>query len=101
MCSVARNTFVTAESDEGTERVWLVERSVDDRDLVSLVYATPDGARALRRQVSSTHLSQTDVTAAMTVEGDRLTPIEDPATRERYTIEVDRIRAEHDPEDEV
>lgn len=101
MCPVDRTALVTAESGEETERVWLVERSVDDRDLVTLVYATPDGARVRRRQLSSAHLSGTDVTAAMTVQEERLTPIEDPATRERYAIEVDRIREDHDPEDEV
>lgn len=92
---------MTTSTEEGAERVWLVERSVDDRDLVTLVYATPDGARVRRRQLSSAHLSGTEVTAAMRVEEDQLTPIEDPATRERYAIEVDRIRADHDPDDEV
>jgi hypothetical protein len=92
---------VTTGTEEKTERVWLVERSVDDRDLVTLIYATPDGARVIRRQVSAAHLSKADVTAATTVKGDRLTPSEDPATRERYALEVDRIRAEHDPEDQV
>ena len=37
---------------EGTERVWLVERSYGaDEDLVTLVYATADGELHLQKQL--------------------------------------------------
>lgn len=87
------------ESD--TERVWLVERSIDDRDLVSLVYASPDGARRWTRQSSTVHLDDAGVTAAKAVDASTLEPVEDPAVREQYAVEVDRIRSEHDPDDQV
>lgn len=84
-----------------TERVWLVERSVDDRDLVTLVYASPDGARRWTRQLSTLHLDDAAVTAAKSVDPATLEPVEDPAVRERYAVEVDRIRTAHDPDEQV
>ncbi|MFB6146096.1 MAG: hypothetical protein ABEJ08_00230 [Halobacteriaceae archaeon] len=81
------------------ERVWLVERTVDDGKLLRLVYATPDGDRVWTRQ-RSLH-GGGEVTAAREVDADRLDPVEDPETRERYRREVDRVRADHDPDDPV
>jgi hypothetical protein len=85
-----------------TVRVWLVERSYDDRNLITLVYATPDGERALRREQSATvmHQQGTRVTAALDVATDALTPV-DETDRERYAAEAVRMRAAHDPDDEV
>jgi hypothetical protein len=92
------------ETDDATEtvRVWLVERSYDDRNLITLVYATPDGARALRRERSATVMQQqgSRVTAAVDVAPDALVPV-DEAERERYADEAARMRARHDPDDEV
>ena len=92
------------DTDDATEtvRAWLVERSYDDRNLITLVYATPDGERALRRERSATVMQQqgTRVTAAVDVAADALTPV-DEAERERYADEAARMRARHDPDVEV
>ena len=82
------------------ERVWLVERSYSDKGLVTIVYATTDGERHLRKQLSSNMLARTDVTAAEDVDPDRLTPT-DPDDRERYAAEASRMAETHDPEDTV
>ena len=59
-------------------RCWLVERSYDDRGLVTVVYATPDGERHLRKELSSRMLSRNPVTAATDADADRLEPVDDP-----------------------
>jgi hypothetical protein len=83
------------------ELVWLVEREYTDKGLVTLVYATPDGDRHLRMQRSSNMLRTSDVTAATTVEADRLIPVTDDADRERYAAEAERMLDRHDPDDAV
>lgn len=84
-----------------TVRVWLVERSyAADRDLIRLDYATRDGDRYLRKEQAAT-LVRDDPTAALDVTPDRLSPVPDEATRERYAAEADRMAAEHDPDDAV
>lgn len=83
-----------------TEQVWLVERTYTDRDLVVLVYATPDGRRSLRKELASTMLARTTVTAAVEAEPSDLGAVE-PGTRERYAAEVRRVRADHDPDDPI
>ena len=77
-----------------------MERSYDDRDLVTLVYATPDGERAVRKEVPMTAISQgtMTVTAAKTVDEADLKPVE---TVERYRREVARVRGSHPPDDEI
>jgi hypothetical protein len=91
-------------SDDATEtvRAWLVERSYDDRNLITLVYATPDGTRALRKEQSATvmHQQGTSVTAAVDVAADALSPVDDDR-RERYATEADRMREQHAPDDTV
>ena len=82
-------------------RCWLVERTYTDRDLIVLVYATPDGERKYRKELSSTMLGRTTVTAATAVDPDDLEPVDDPDTRERYAMEVDRVRASHDPGESI
>lgn len=90
------------EADE-TVRCWLVERTYTDRGLVDLVYATPDGGRVRRKQISASVMRQRDVetTAAADVEISDLEPVEDEQRRERYRAEVERVRAEYDPDDEL
>ncbi|MFB6297671.1 MAG: hypothetical protein ABEH56_04050 [Salinirussus sp.] len=88
------------EPSDGT-RLWLVERDYDDRGLVRLVYATPDGCSHLRKELSGAALRRSAVTAATTVDTDRLEPVDDPDTRERYAAEADRMRSSHAPGDEV
>ncbi|QKY20155.1 hypothetical protein B4589_007100 [Halolamina sp. CBA1230] len=81
-------------------RVWLVDRDVDSRNLVTMTYATPDGERAFSRQAALDSLARRDApTAAVDVDDDRLDPVDDPETAERYAAEAQRVAAEHDPED--
>lgn len=84
-----------------TETVWLVDRTYSDKGLVNLVYATVDGERYLRRQLSEQMLTRTDVTAGMDVEVDRLEPVQDEDERERFAAEARRMTAKHDPGDAV
>jgi hypothetical protein len=86
-------------SEDGADgvRVWLVEREYTDKGMVSLVYATPDGARAWHRQLSATALSG-GVRAARTVDPGRLTPVAGP-DRERYAKEAARVAERNAPDD--
>lgn len=93
-------TFVS-QNGGPERRVWLVERAVDDRDMVTLIYATPDGTRAETRQLARTHLHRSPPTAAITVPDSDLDPVEDTATKDRYAAEVKRVKAEHDPDDQL
>ena len=85
----------------GDERVWLVERTYTDKGLVTLVYATPDGERAVTRQRSEQMLARTDVTAATEVDQESLEPVAEAATVSRYAAEAERMRESHDPDDPV
>jgi hypothetical protein len=84
----------------GETRVWLVERSYNDKGMVLLIYATTDGERYLRKQLSERMLMQKDVTAGVEVDDDRLEPTDDDE-RERYAAEAARMAEEHDPGDAV
>lgn len=84
-----------------TVRLWLAERTYTDRDLVVLIYATPDGSQQLRKEFASTMLARTTVTAAVDVEPDRLDSVDDAETCERYAAEIERLRADHEPNDPV
>jgi hypothetical protein len=88
-----------AEADDSV-RCWLVERDYNDKGLVTLVYATPDGDRYVQQHRSSQMLSRNGVTAATDVPADRLEPVDDDR-RQRYAAEVDRLAGDHDPDDEV
>ena len=79
---------------------WLVEREFDDKGMVRLVYATPDGSRRLLRERSAARLRD-DVTAGIDVDEERLDPVEDPDRRERYTKEAEHVAERHHPEDAV
>ncbi|WP_433626411.1 hypothetical protein [Halomicrococcus sp. NG-SE-24] len=81
------------------ERLWLVERTYTQRDLITLVYATPDGERYLRKERSG-HLGG-DATAAIDVAPDRLTRVDDDEERERYAAEASRMAEKHDPDSTV
>ncbi|MFB6073714.1 MAG: hypothetical protein ABEJ89_01730 [Haloarculaceae archaeon] len=82
-------------------RCWLVERDYWDEDLVTLVYATPDGERAVTLQLSTTLLVQDPPTAARTVADEDLERVADPDDRARYAREASRVAERHDPDDEV
>jgi len=81
-------------------RVWLVERDVDSRNLVTMTYATVDGERAFSRQAALDSLARRDgPTAAVDVDDDRLDAVDDPETVERYAAEAERVAENHDPDD--
>ena len=90
-------------TDADAIQCWLVERTYTDRGLVDMTYATPDGSRAHRRQVSTTVMRQrgAGTTAAVEVDPTELEPVDDADTRERYASEVERMRGDHGPDDEV
>jgi len=82
-------------------RLWLVERSYDDRNLISFVYATVDGEYQLRKELSMTLLRQRGPqTAAIEVDDDQLTPV-DESDQERFATEAEKMAAEHEPDDEI
>lgn len=82
-------------------RVWLVDRTYNDKGMFELVYATPDGEQYHHRQLSERMLMKKSVTAAEDVAEDRLEPTTDDEKRERYASEASRMAEEHDPDDEV
>ena len=83
-------------------RCWLVERTFDDRNLVTLVYATPDGERYQRHERSANSLrAGSPPTAAVDCRPAKLEPVEDADTRERYATEAARLMDAHDPDDTV
>lgn len=80
---------------------WLVEREFDDKGMVRLVYATPDGSRRLLKERSAARLGRQEVTAGINIDPDRLGPVTDPDRRERYASEAKRMSDRHEPEDTV
>lgn len=81
-------------------RCWLVEREYTDKGLLSLMYATPDGERAIHKQRSAVG-GAPPVTAATEIDPAKLDAVEDPERRERYRHECERMAERHDPDDEV
>ncbi len=82
-------------------RLWLVERSYDDRNLISFVYATVDGEYQLRKELSMTLLQRRGPqTAAIEVDESDLSTV-DESDRERFATEATKMAAEHDPDDEI
>ena len=87
---------------DSTVQCWLVERSFDDRNLVTIVYATPDGSRYHQRERSSTSLQTgPTVTAADDIPESDLEPVADELTRDRYADEVERTASQYDPDDPI
>ena len=86
-----------------TVQCWLVERDYDDRDLITLVYATPDGCRIQRSERAAAVMRQRGgtVTAAVEVAPEELEPVEEPERRERYAAEAERMAEQYDPDEEV
>ena len=87
---------------DSSVRCWLVERSFDDRNLVTTVYATRDGRKFRKRTRSEMALRRgSPVTAAVTVPEADLEGTPDGETRERYAAEADRVASDHDPDDPI
>lgn len=82
-----------------TVQCWLVDRVYDDKGLITLTYASPDGSR--RHVIERAAQTVGDVTAATEVESDRLDAVQNETTRERYASEAERMEARHDPEESV
>ncbi|MFC4989553.1 hypothetical protein [Saliphagus infecundisoli] len=81
---------------------WLVERAFDDRNLVTTVYATPDGDRFHRRERSAAAMRAGDeVTAGKRISEDDLEAVTDDDRRERYAEEAARVAADHAPDDPI
>jgi len=93
------------ESTTETERVWMVERtfSADAPHILVLVYATTDGTQYHQKERAFNRFSGTvpEVTAAIDVEPDELSTVDDVETRDRYAKETERMRERHAPDDAV
>ncbi len=92
--------------DDGSEsdgvQCWLVERTFDDRNLVTIVYATPAGNRYHQRERSAQALrTGSAVTAGVTLDPESLEPVGDGETREWYAAEAKRVAATHEPGDPI
>jgi hypothetical protein len=89
-------------SDDETERLWLVERTYDDKGLIVLAYATLDGTAVRRIERAPVAIEgMGGVTAAVDADGGSLTPVEDDDRRERYASEASRMADRHDPDENV
>ncbi|WP_423747582.1 hypothetical protein V5735_24265 (plasmid) [Haladaptatus sp. SPP-AMP-3] len=88
-------------NETGEIRVWLVERGYNNRDLIILKYATPDGERLFRRELAAHAVDMDSVTAAKNVSPDDLETVDDSSLQERYEAEVNRMSDKHDPDDSI
>jgi hypothetical protein len=87
---------------DGTERLWLVERTYDDKGLISLVYATTDGTAVRRIERAPIAVERSGgVTAAVDADPGALATVEDGDRRERYAAEAARMADRHDPAETV
>jgi hypothetical protein len=82
------------------KRVWLVDRTYNDKGMVELVYATTDGEQYHHRQLSEQMLMTKEVTAGTDVESDRLEPTDDENI-ERFAAEATRMADDHAADDAV
>jgi hypothetical protein len=82
-------------------RCWLVERAYDDKGLVTLTYATPDGESVYRRELAASAATGSTVTAAKDLESAQLEKVTDAETRERYATEVERTADRYDPDEAI
>ncbi|MFB6102412.1 MAG: hypothetical protein ABEJ73_07575 [Haloplanus sp.] len=86
----------------GETRLWLVERTYDDKGLISLVYATPDGAAVRRIERAPIAVERSGgVTAAVDADPEALDPVDDDDRRERYAAEATRMADRHEPDETV
>lgn len=82
-------------------RLWLVERETDNRDLVTLTYASVDGGHVYRRQTPLETLARAPATAGIDRDPSSLERVEDRDLRQRYAAEAERMAAAHEPDEEV
>ena len=87
---------------DSTVQCWLVERTFDDRNLVTIVYATPDGSRYQQRERSATSLrTGAEVTAATEIPETELESVPDDETQKQYAEEAERTAEQYDPDDPI
>ncbi|EMA43510.1 hypothetical protein [Halobiforma nitratireducens] len=104
---VESNAASVDEADEPEQiRVWMVERtfSADSPNIMVITYATTDGEYRLTKEWAYNRFGARNaptVTAALEVEPDRLTPVDDDETGERYASEAKRMRERHEPDESV
>lgn len=92
------------KADAEGVRMWLVERtySDDEQNVVILTYATRDGDRYFRKERALTSFSDVrDTTAAVDADPANVGDVDDPADRERYAAEAERMSRTHDPDDVI
>jgi hypothetical protein len=83
-------------------RLWLVERTYDDKGLISLTYATTDGESVRRIERAPIAIERSGgVTAAVDGDPDALEPVTDEDRRDRYATEATRMAERHDPDETV
>ncbi len=88
--------------DSETVQCWLVERDYGSRNIVTIVYATPDGSRYHQRERSQTLLQQgSAVTAGAEIAANDLEAVPDEDIRERYAAEAERTAEQYDPDDPI
>lgn len=81
-----------------TIQCWLVERTYDDKGLIRLVYAPPDGSgQFITERAAATGA---DATAAIEVDPEKLDPVEKENT-DRYENEAARMAERHDPDESI
>jgi hypothetical protein len=81
-----------------TVQCWLVERTYDDKGLIRLVYAPPDGAgQFITERAAATGA---DATAAVEVDPEKLDPIS-AENEERYASEAERMQSRHEPDESI
>lgn len=90
---------ITMSNETEDIRVWLVERGYNNRDLIILKYATPDGDRLFRRELAAQVVDMDSVTASRDVSPNDLEAVDDQNLQERYEAEADRMADKHDPDD--
>jgi hypothetical protein len=84
------------------KRLWLVDRTYDDKGLISLAYATTDGEWVRRIERAPIAVERSGgVTAAVDTDPDALEPVEDEGLRDRYAAEATRMADRHDPDETV
>ena len=81
-------------------RLWLVERSYDDRNLISFVYATTHGTRQLRKELSATLLQQRNqpITAAIPIDDEDELSAVDPGDQARYANDAQPLAGQYEPD---
>jgi hypothetical protein len=81
-----------------TVECWLVERTYDDKGLIRLVYAPPDGSgQFITERAAATGA---DATAGIEIDPEKLDPI-DEENAARYTSEAARMASRYDPDESI